>query len=231
MKNGHAILIDSSAIIGASCPQEAQHEYCKPLFDFFKENPIGIVTPAIKESVKRNTSRKYGLVNLEKLDSNLSLLKTEEPDYIEVAKLLPRIQKFYENLPSLVDRYIHISKKAASEKMRFYLRGTSRRFINGPVKEAFRKQVHGEYPADYAGVESVLLEKMHKYPPSVDDVLLLGEGQALKKEHENISIASIDHHLSPIRLGNGIKESFIPDLIEKEFGLVCDWPNALIGKL
>jgi hypothetical protein len=231
MKNNYTVLFDNCVILGASDSQSPIHKHCTPLFDYIKKNPIGVVTQKIKKAVKRKASNDFEPEHAKALNANLKLLKTEYVDYKEAEKILPNVQSFFSELPKLVNEHIFESKREARKKMGYYLGGACRRFVDATVKEAYRRQLHKEYPADYSAVQSILLQKMHESPPSFDDAMLITEACYLKRNNGNVIIASTDHHLSPIRLEGGIVEPFIPNLIRNQFGIECEWPSAIPKKL
>jgi transcription-repair coupling factor (superfamily II helicase) len=225
------VIIDHCVLIGASHPQESFYKECKSLFDYFKKNPVGIVTNAVKKSAKEKITQKYNLDNLEALNANLDLLKVEELDCNEVEDNFLKAQEFYIQLPEMVRRHVYESKRKAEEKLAFYLRGVPEHCINNALKEAYKKQVQEEFPSSSSAVQKILQEKVYIKPPSIDDAKIIAEACCLQKIYGDVLLASTDTHLSPIRLDSGIVEPFISDSIEEEFQIICNWPTAIVKML
>ena len=232
MRSDCAVLIDSCVLIGASCPEETIYEKCKPLFDYLKQKPIGIITEAIEESSKKTVSEKSDSdINvLEKLENNIGLLRIEHVDRDEFEDTLLRSQEFYTKLPTRVDNYIAESKKEAGEIIRILLRNVPQRY-RYVVKDSYVNQVSKDFPAILHKVQNIFFDKMYIDIPSMDDSMLIAEGYCLKNKYPNFALASADYHLSPIRLDNGTVEPFISNLIREEFGIICDQPDIILQKL
>ena len=232
MQKGHAVLFDHSTIISASRSSEHYHKECRLLFDYLKKNPVGIVTQSIKDSVKQRVTSMPNLPpeDFQSLTSNLDMLRTEEIDYASVTGHLVKVQKFYNSLPPIIKEHIYLSKKEAEEKFQARMNNVPRIFRHC-IKDCYRLQAAKEYPPYSGYVEKTLLAKFFDNPPSADDVMLLTEACQLKKRYDDVLIASTDQHLSPIVSCSGVVETFVTDLIEKEFQVKCNWPNAILQVL
>jgi hypothetical protein len=226
-----AVLVDVSVLVGASCPTDDVHNRCGPLFEYFHKKPVGIVTDSIKENAKKIVSQKYGSdrVNLQLLEMNMDLLKTEEIDYRELENKILSAQQFYFFLPTSVRKHIRQSKKEATMQINTLMKNVPKDYRES-VRERIEEQVSRRFPASIERVENILSEKISDNTPCISNSIVLAEASQLKSKYPSIAVASTDFHMSPIRLAGGIVEPFIPNLIDDEFGIFCEWPHIISKK-
>jgi len=228
MQDSYVTLVDNSVLIGG-CSKETFYDKCKPLFDYLKKKPVGVVTQSIKESVKKRVSVMPNFLpeDIRTLESNLELLRTEEIDYTKTEDNLVRVRELCSSLPPMIKDHIYLSKKKAEERFNARMNNVPRIF-RSCVKDCYKVQTAKEYPPFSRYVEKTLLSKFFDYPPSIDDIMLLTEACQLREKYEYVFIASTDHHLSPIMSYSGVVETFVPDLIEEKLKVKCDWPDAIL---
>lgn len=228
MEDGNIILTDNCVMIGASQSEHLFYKECRPLFEYLRKNPVGVMTMEMRDSAENDVIRDVSSTpsDLKELNSNLNLLRVEEVDYSKVASYVPKVQDFYTNLQPLLRNYIRNSKREAQERLEMRLSNTPKMF-RGCVRECYKTQVTKEFPPYASFVEKILLTKFFDHPPSIDDISLLAVGNCMREKYKNVIVASTDCHITSIKTKSGIVERFVPDLIEDNFQIRCEWPSLI----
>lgn len=252
------VLVDVNVIISASIfylfeemGVKFKHQFydiSKPLFDFFEENrEIGIFTEEIENSTTgiprkaiEDEINSFDKKEIEekKLFDNLSFILSESERRLEKnKKILTRIAKikkkdiskkmseilmFYNNLKGELEQYNPIKEG----KVKSFLAPRSVRRV---AKNIYIEQAR-EYSLYYK-LKKILVDK----PINANDIQILAHATYLKKFYSKITetrmfVASTDHHFSPIRENKPLN-NFIPERIEGEFKVICDWPDNILKEL